>query len=99
MARRKRDLVAFAMLRSLPGSRVQLWVVEACPLCGRSHFHPAGGRDDDPRERLGSVKAPCEPDVTYELTQAPRPRKEDRRAKRRQERRDGRRGGREDDEW
>jgi len=99
MSRRKRELVAYAVLRALPGSRVQLWVVESCPLCGRPHFHAVGGRDADPRERLGSVTAPCEPQVTYLLTETPRARREDRRGRRRQERRDGRRGVREDDEW
>lgn len=96
--KRRGEQAALAVLRDVPGTRVNLWVVARCPLCGASHYHPAGTLRDNPKERLGEVAAPCHPGITYLLAEAPKPRKEDRKAARRQERRKGKRGV-PDDDW
>lgn len=99
MTRTKGEPAAYASLRTLPGSRVRLWVVEQCPLCGEQHFHTAGSPDADPQARLGSMPAPCDAGRTYRLSELVKPRREDRKAARRQARREARRADRQDDEW
>jgi len=83
---------AWVTLREMPGTRVMFWVVESCPYCAKQHFHLAGKRDDDPEERLGEVKAPCQGEHTYTLNLPPRAQtKGGKRAQQRRERRENRR--------
>lgn len=91
--------LAFARLAAFPGTRVVAWVVDACPYCGARHFHAAGGLKDDPKERLGETKAPCQEAAPYVLVEPPKPRKEHRKAKRKQDRRQAKSAARDDDEW
>lgn len=90
--KRPKEKLAYADLRDIPGTRVLVWAVENCPLCGKSHYHSAGSLRDDPRAKLGEVAAPCNPERQYVLVQAPKPRKAN--AKRRKGKRD-----RWDDDW
>ncbi len=87
-----REKLAYAVLRDIPGTRVQVWAVEHCPLCGKSHYHSAGNLQSDPRAKLGEVTAPCQPGREYVLVQAPKARKAN--GKRRKGKRD-----RWDDDW
>lgn len=91
--------LAFARLAAFPGTRVVAWVVDACPYCGARHFHSAGGFKEDPKERLGETKAPCQETAPYVIVEPPRPRKEHRKAKRKQERRQAKSAAHDDDEW
>lgn len=38
-----------------------VWVVEACPICGKPHRHGGGGSEDDPRNFLGRRTPACVP--------------------------------------
>lgn len=73
--------VAHARLAAFPGTRVLAWIVDECPLCGARHFHSAGGRDADPRDKLGETKAPCE-DAVYLLAEPPKPAKKQKSGRR-----------------
>ena len=95
--KRPKEKLAYAALRDVPGTRVQVWAVEVCPLCGKSHYHSAGPWQGDPRAKLGEVAAPCEPARQYLLVQAPSPRKGSAKNQRRAERRKNKRGGWDDE--
>ena len=38
-----------------------VWVVDACPICGKPHRHGGGGKDDNPRDVLGLRRPLCVP--------------------------------------
>lgn len=66
-----------AQYRELPSTQVGFWVVERCPFCGKTHFHPAGR---EPLTRLGLQPSPCGHEY---LLQRQEKRKKSKKARRR----------------
>jgi len=48
-----------APVRLVRTSQVYLWVIDICPLCGRTHTHGGGALDGDPSRLLGHRNAHC----------------------------------------
>jgi hypothetical protein len=62
--------VALARLIQYP-LRGNVWRVDVCPLCGKSHEHSAGPLDGEPRAALGPRNPPCHRAPSYVLTERP----------------------------
>lgn len=60
---------------SAAGRPWRQWKIGRCPICGRRHYHGAGGPEDDPRRYLGPRVPHCVRGVgtlrTYTLKEAP----------------------------
>ena len=95
---RERAPVAPVTLRDLPGTRVLLWVVEPCPFCAGTHFHPAGRADlAEAQLRLGEAPAACDATRVYTLQVPPKPKRTRGKDERRKARRAARRALEDDD--
>ncbi|ADV66458.1 hypothetical protein [Deinococcus maricopensis] len=97
----ERAPVAPVTLREMPGTRVLLWVVDPCPYCAGTHFHPAGRGDlAEAQLRLGEVPAACDAGRLYTLQVPPKPKRTRGKEERRRARREARRKMDDDsDDW